>query len=126
MIIFRPHNVYGPNMGNEHVIPELINKFKNLKKSKLNIQGTGGEIRSFIYIDDFINAINLILKKGKHLNIYNIGTVERIKIIDLAKMIIKIFKKKVTIGKEQIAAGGTKHRCPNIDKLKRLGFKKKN
>ena len=38
-------------------------------------------------------------------------------------MIIKIFKKS-TIEKEQIAAGGTKHRCPNIDKLKRLGFKK--
>ena len=31
MIIFRPHNVYGPNMGNEHVIPEIINKIKNVK-----------------------------------------------------------------------------------------------
>ena len=31
LIIFRPHNVYGPNMGNEHVIQEFINRFKNLK-----------------------------------------------------------------------------------------------
>ena len=29
LIIFRPHNVYGPNMGNEHVIPEFINRLKN-------------------------------------------------------------------------------------------------
>ena len=34
LIIFRPHNVYGPDMGNEHVIPELINRFKNLKGQK--------------------------------------------------------------------------------------------
>ena len=32
LVIFRPHNVYGHDMGNEHVIPELINKFKRLKK----------------------------------------------------------------------------------------------
>ena len=30
LIIFRPHNVYGPNMGNEHVIPQFINRFKSL------------------------------------------------------------------------------------------------
>ena len=30
-IIFRPHNVYGPNMGNDHVIPEFINRFKKIK-----------------------------------------------------------------------------------------------
>jgi len=31
LIIFRPHNVYGPNMGNDHVIPEFINRFKKIK-----------------------------------------------------------------------------------------------
>ena len=30
MIIFRPHNVYGYDMGNEHVIPELIKKIKKV------------------------------------------------------------------------------------------------
>ena len=56
LIIFRPHNVYGPSMGNEHVIPEFINKFKNLKNRKFRIQGTGKEIRSFIYIEDFLSG----------------------------------------------------------------------
>ena len=54
-------------MGNEHVIPELINRFKNLKGRNFKIQGTGKEIRSFIYIDDFIDAFNLIIKKGSTL-----------------------------------------------------------
>ena len=32
LIIFRPHNVYGPNMGYEHVSPQFISRFKKLKK----------------------------------------------------------------------------------------------
>ena len=63
LIIFRPHNVYGPNMGNEHVIPEFLNRFKKLKGKKFRIQGSGAETRSFIYIDDFVQAFHQILKK---------------------------------------------------------------
>ena len=125
LIIFRPHNVYGPNMGHEHVVPEFINRFRLLKKKKFKIQGTGNEIRSFIYIEDFLNAFNLILNRGKHLNIYNIGTTEKIKIKDLAYKLSKIFKKKITLKKTSLAKGGTKIRIPNINKIKKLGFKPK-
>ena len=63
LIIFRPHNVYGPDMGNEHVIPEFINRLKkiNKKNKKFIIQGSGKEIRSFIFIDDFIQAFELLI-----------------------------------------------------------------
>lgn len=124
MIIFRPHNVYGNDMGQEHVIPELIKKIKKAKKS-LKMKGSGLQTRSFIFIDDFLDAFYLVFKKGKHLNIYNIGTQEQIKIIDLVKIIIGIFKKKISIKKEKIAKGGTQHRTPNINKIKKLGFKKR-
>ena len=33
-IIFRPHNVYGKDMGNDHVIPEFINRFKKIGSKK--------------------------------------------------------------------------------------------
>ncbi|MAH02603.1 MAG: NAD-dependent dehydratase [Candidatus Pelagibacter sp.] len=125
LIIFRPHNVYGPNMGYDHVIPEFINRFKSKKSKNFKIQGTGSEIRSFIYIEDFIDAFNLILKRGKHLNIYNIGTNEKIKIKNLAYKLSKILKKKITIKKTSPAEGGTKIRVPNINKIKKLGFKAK-
>ena len=125
LIIFRPHNVYGPNMGYDHVIPEFINRFKFKKSKNFKIQGTGSEIRSFIYIEDFIDAFNLILKRGKHLNIYNIGTNEKIKIKNLAYKLSKILKKKITIKKTSPAEGGTKIRVPNINKIKKLGFKAK-
>lgn len=125
LIIFRPHNVYGPDMGNEHVIPELINRFKNLKGKNFKVQGTGREIRSFIYIDDFVDAFELILKKGKHLNIYNIGTTEKISIKNLTKKISKIIKKKIIIKKSKLQKGGTKKRLPDITKIKKLGFEQK-
>jgi len=125
LIIFRPHNVYGPNMGNEHVVPELINKFKNIKNNKIKIQGSGNEIRSFIYIDDFIKGIEILIKKGKHLNIYNIGTDKRTTIKQLVLVLANIFDKKVRIVKTKLRLGGTKKRLPDIKKIKSLGFKPK-
>jgi len=122
LVIFRPHNVYGPNMGNEHVIPEFINRIKFLKNNYFKIQGTGNEIRSFIYIEDFLRAFNLIINKGKHLNVYNIGTSEKIKIKDLAYSLSKIFNKKIILKKTALAKGGTKIRIPDIKKIKKLGF----
>ena len=126
LIIFRPHNVYGKYMGNDHVVPEFINRCKKLKGKKFKIQGSGNEIRSFIYIDDFISAFNLILSKGRHLNIYNIGTNEKIKIKDLAKKIAKIYGKKIVIKRTPLAKGSTKVRLPDITKIKKLGFKQKH
>jgi len=122
LIIFRPHNVYGPNMGNEHVIPQFINRFKSLKGKNFKIQGTGNEIRSFIYIKDFLSAFNLLLNRGKHLRVYNIGTVEKIKIKNLAFKLSKILKKKIILKQSPLAKGGTKVRIPNIKKIKKLGF----
>lgn len=127
MIIFRPHNVYGNDMGNEHVIPELIKKIKknNQKKMNLKIHGTGNEIRTFIHIQDFVEAFGYIFKKGKHLEIYNIGTQKKIKIKDLVKLIGKKLNKKILIKKKLKAVGGTSIRCPNTQKINNLGFRAK-
>lgn len=127
MIIFRPHNVYGHDMGNEHVVPEFIKKISksNLKKIKLKIIGTGNEVRSFIHINDFVEAFGLIFDKGKHMEIYNIGTQKKIKIKDLAKLIGKKLEKDIIIEKKFNLSGGTNIRCPNIKKIRDLGFKDK-
>jgi nucleoside-diphosphate-sugar epimerase len=125
MVIFRPHNVYGKDMGNEHVVPEFINRFKKLKRKQFKIQGSGQEIRSFIHIDDFISAFELIVKKGKHLNIYNIGTSEKVRIKELAYKIAKIVDKKIILKKSKLQKGGTKIRLPDISKIRKLGFKPK-
>ena len=114
-------------MGNEHVIPQFINRMKKIRKksNKFNILGSGKEVRSFIHINDFTNAFGLILKRGKHLQIYNIGTKDKIQIKKLAEIISKIMNKKILIKNKKIAKGSTKMRCPDISKIQRMGFIKK-
>ena len=93
--------------------------------NKFEIKGSGKETRSFIFIDDFVHAFDLILKRGKHLNIYNLGTNEEIKISQLALKISKFFNKKIVLHRTKIAKGSTKHRCPSILKIAKLGFRQK-
>ena len=123
-IIFRPHNVYGKDMGNEHVIPQFVNRFRNLSNNKIfKIHGSGNEIRSFIHIDDFVSGFDKIFNKGKNQEIYNIGTSEKIKISSLAKLISEILNKKIILKKTKILKGSPLSRCPDIKKIKKLGFK---
>ena len=128
LLIFRPHNVYGPDMGFEHVIPELIYKIqkKKIKKIiKLKIKGSGQETRAFNYIDDFVEGFMIMLKKGKHLNLYNIGSTQEISIKDLVYKIANLLNIKIKIQTSKSPEGGTKRRCPNINKIKKLGYKPK-
>ena len=131
LIIFRPHNVYGPDMGFEHVVPQLIIRMKkNIDKKKTGkirflIKGTGNETRAFNYIDDFSEGLMKIINKGKHLNIYNIGTQEEVSISKVVKLIGKYFKREIIIIKSPGHPGSTQRRCPNIAKIKLLGYKPK-
>ena len=126
MIIFRPHNIYGSDMGNQHVIPQLIKKIRNSKKNKeIVIQGSGKETRAFTHIFDFIQAFDLIIRKGKHLNVYNIGTSEEISINKLVNLIMSKTKTKSKVIKSPIRKGSTTRRLPKIEKIKKLGFKQK-
>ena len=125
-IIFRPHNVYGKDMGNEHVIPEFINRLRKLKKgNKFLIFGTGREVRAFTHIDDFISGFDKIFTKGKNNEIYNIGTTEKVTIAKLAKITASILSKKIKFKKNKLLKGSPSIRCPDINKIKKLGYKQK-
>ena len=122
--IFRPHNVYGPNMGFDHVIPELTKKAFSAKKT-IEIEGDGSETRSFCFINDFINGLEILLnfEQENNFEIYNIGNDEESSIADLVKIILKeLNKESLEITKTPIRKGGTTRRCPDISKLKKIGY----
>jgi nucleoside-diphosphate-sugar epimerase len=130
-IIFRPHNVYGPDMGWEHVIPQFILRMKAIiEKSKdwqikFPIKGSGKETRAFVFVDDFIDGLMKVLEKGKHLEIYNIGTMDEITIENVAIEVGKYFGKDVKIVPGESVRGGTPRRCPDIRKINELGYNPK-
>lgn len=130
-IVFRPHNIYGPNMGWEHVIPELFQKIKSasrnwaVNKIKLNIQGTGRETRSFCYIDDCVEGILIAAEMGSDGEIYHVGTQDEITIQSLIKEMGTLLNVEVEIVPGTKREGSTSRRCPDISKMKRLGYQPK-
>ena len=128
VMVFRPHNVYGPDMGWEHVLPQLtlrmLDEIKIAEEGviEFKIQGDGSHTRAFTHIDDFVDGVICVLNSGKHLNIYHIGNPEEISIAKVAAEIARFFGRKIQIISGLTAAGGTFRRCPNISKLRNLGF----
>ena len=122
--VFRPHNVYGPDMGHEHVIPELIAKIKELTYfGKLEIKGSGTQTRAFCHINDFIRGLMLVIEKGE--GIYNIGTDRVTAIAFLAALIGQKMDRCVEIVPTEAPRGETNTRCPDISKLRTLGYEPK-
>lgn len=125
VLIFRPHNVYGPDMGWEHVIPQLALRLNSAAKAHpsgkltLEIQGTGKETRSFCFIDDLVAGVMTMREKGEHFGIYHIGTTEEVTIADLARRIAAISGREIELTAGKPATGGTARRCPDISNLAR-------
>jgi len=130
VLVFRPHNAYGIDMGWEHVIPQLAMRTARLqqaasaksKKVQLPIQGTGQERRSFIYIDDLVSGVMKVIEKGEHLGIYHVGTTDEVTIAELAREIGHALGVEVEVVPGKLQPGGTQRRCPDITKLRALGF----
>jgi nucleoside-diphosphate-sugar epimerase len=131
VMIIRPHNVFGPDMGWEHVVPQLILRAHDLiqKQPKglidFQIQGQGTETRSFIYIDDFIDGLALAINKGGHQEIYHVGTEEEIQIASVARKIATAFGREINLLPGPLTKGSAARRCPNISKIKKLGYQPK-
>ena len=129
--IFRPHNVYGPDMGWEHVVPQLSLKAAAAVAATpegpvtLKIQGDGTQTRAFVHIDDFTDGLIKVIDKGRHGEIYHIGTQEELSIKDVATTIVNQFGRDVIFEHEAAPKGGTSRRCPDITKLKGLGYEPK-
>jgi len=114
--IGRYHNVYGPRMGFQHVIPEMIVKIN--KSTNLGV-ASSNHTRAYCYIDDAIDMTILLTEKTKPgCDVYNIGVQgPEIKVLDLVKLIAKTMKKEIIIAEKEDIAGSPNRRCPDMRKL---------
>jgi nucleoside-diphosphate-sugar epimerase len=128
VLIFRPHNVYGPDMGFEHVIPQFAMRLKRAGAEPAGgavafpIQGSGEETRSFCHVDDLVAGVMLMREHGEHLGIYHIGTAEEVTIADLARRMAGIAGRNIVLEPSCVLPGSTPRRCPDISKLRALGY----
>jgi nucleoside-diphosphate-sugar epimerase len=131
VLIIRPHNVFGPDMGREHVVPQLILRAHNLIQNQpkgpidFQIQGQGTETRAFVYIDDFTDGLALAINKGGNQEIYHVGTEEEIQIASVAIKIVTAFGREINLLPGPLTKGSAARRCPDISKIKKLGYQPK-
>ena len=127
-IIFRPHNVYGPDMGWEHVVPDFMRRIRESAhaaeqgRMAFPIQGTGKETRAFCYVDDAVDGIMIAAEGGEDAQIYHLGVDEEVEVVELARRIGKLAGYELDLVTQELRAGGTLRRCPDISKLRALGY----
>lgn len=122
--IVRYHNVYGPRMGYNHVIPELFGRMM-AGESPLTVYNAH-HTRAFCHVDDAVCATQLAMESssadGATINIGN--DTEEIAIGDLAKRLIKMAGGKCEIVTAQVSYDPIQRRCPDITRARELlGYK---
>ena len=138
IVCLMPTNVYGDNDNfnkvNGHVIPAIIAKIEEAKKSnkkRVKLLGTGKPLREFIHTDDLAESIfkclfvskKILRKKFKlKLPIINVGSNEEISIKKLSKLIAKYIRYKGKIEFDHKSPDGTYRKGLNSSKIRDLGW----
>ena len=128
VIIARPHNIYGPDMGWEHVIPEFCKRMNDLADQltldpmPFPIQGSGQETRSFCYIDDCVAQLTMLLAHAPEhgTEIYHVGQMEERTIADVAEGIAAVYGRQIKIQPGSLPQGSPPRRLPDTAKIRGL------
>ncbi len=90
--IQRPFNVYGPRIRPDGLYGRVVPRFiqQALNGENITIHGDGKQTRSFLYVDDWVDATwRMITMDDLDGNILNIGSPDEITILELANLIVK-------------------------------------
>ena len=89
--ISRCSNNYGPYQFPEKLIPLMI--VNCLKDKPLPVYGEGRNVRDWLYVDDHCKAIDLIMRKGRVGEVYNVGGSNELQNIDVVRRIVRAMGK---------------------------------
>ncbi|RMD47375.1 MAG: dTDP-glucose 4,6-dehydratase [Aquificota bacterium] len=91
VITVRPSNNYGWWQYPEKLIPVVI--LKALNEEPIPVYGTGKNIREWLFVSDCAEAVFEIMEKGKEGDVYNVGSGEERRNIEVVKAILSILNK---------------------------------
>jgi len=119
--VVRYHNVYGPRMGDRHVVPQLLERIEQ-GEDPLRVYGTD-ETRAFCYVSDAVEATRRVAAAAPA-DIVHIGDPRNeVRIDDLAGRLLRLLGRKVPIVEAGRRDGSVSRRCPDISRLEALtGF----
>lgn len=121
-------NLFGPNdkfdTTNGHVVPSLIKKFFDAKKtnSKVSVWGDGSAKRDFLFVDDA--AFSAITVMNEISGSVNIGSGEVLSIRDIVNYLEKITDMQGQVEWDSSKPNGQDYRAYDLSKLNQTSFKK--
>ena len=123
-----PANIYGAydnfHPTHSHVVPGLIRRFVetvNEKKESIDIWGNGQAKRDFLYIDDLISAIDILIS-NRFEGAINIATSKQTSINDLAKLIAELTNFKGNLNFDTNLPSGQSGREFSVEKILDLNW----
>jgi nucleoside-diphosphate-sugar epimerase len=129
-IIARPHNIIGPDMGREHVLPEFALRMNKLVREipegiiPFPIQGTGLETRSFCYIDDCVVQLSRLLTHSPvGPSVWNVGSMDERTIADVAHAVAACYGREIKVVPGKLPKGSPPRRLPDTSKIEALGVR---
>ncbi len=121
--IVRYHNVYGPAMGWDHVIPQFIGRL--VRGEEFTVQGDGLQTRAFCYIDDAVDcSIHALFSPAGANQTFNIGNPDaECTINDLVALLGGVSGRRIVPRHLPFPGEGTRRRLPDISRARELlGF----
>lgn len=124
-----PTNLYGPNdnydLQSSHVLPALIRKFHEAKKSgaqTVTMWGTGSPLREFLHVEDLADACSFLMQNWDEPGFLNVGTGTDLSIKDLAFLIKDIVGYTGEIVHDTTKPDGTPRKLMDVSRLHALGW----
>jgi UDP-glucose 4-epimerase len=94
---FRIFSAYGPGI-RKQLLWDIYNKAINSKDGYIDLFGKGNETRDFIYIDDLLHAINMVIEKGEfNGETYNLGSATETTIQEVASVFLSFIDPRLQI-----------------------------
>jgi len=91
--ILRCTNNFGPFQSPEKFIPKSI--IRALLNKLVPVYGDGSQVRDWIYVKDFCEAISLVMERGSPGNIYNVSAGNEVANLEVVKKILNFLRKSV-------------------------------
>ncbi|MFP3202675.1 MAG: GDP-mannose 4,6-dehydratase [Sulfolobus sp.] len=121
--IQRPFNVYGPRLREDGSYGRVVSRFiyQALKGEDITIFGDGNQTRAFLYVSDWTEATKrMLFTQGLKGEVFNVGSDKEVKIIDLAKMILRLTNSNSKIKFLPPRADDPPRRAADITKAKKI------
>ena len=125
--VIRCNNVYGPNQYPEKLIPKFKRLLRNGEKCTIHGKRSSEIKRAFMHVEDVVDAVDIVWKKGTTGEIYNIASDDELSVMDVTQMIIRNLKgtdnydKWITYVEDRPFNDSRYYICSK--KLKSLGWK---